>query len=560
MPLNDRGISDWRGLFFFMSMGVGLVLLIACANVANLLLARSVTRRRELALRTALGAGRFRLFRQLLTEGTVLSVFGGALGLLIAYWGVHIISAFAPTSEIPEMANIAIDGRVLTFLAAVSLAAGLLLSLAPAVTYSCRSLSVAIQEGRHSSSVYQSRLKAAFVIGEIGLTLALLVCAGALVRSLETYMNKDPGFDPDHVLVMRLVLEHEKYKEPSQWAAFCQQLEQEVSSLPGIDVAATGSGAPMEQTGDVFRYEIPGKSSRLSGESPLVEYWRISPNYFRAAGMRLEAGRSFDAGDTASASPVAIINQTFARREFGGRSPLGQWILLRGDVNLSVNADDHLRRVQIVGVAHDEREYTMYKDPPSMLYAPMAQDPQPDIALLVRANMSDSALISTVRQALLKIDPDQPLYNVRSLTEIFREVHALFRFNTLLLGSLALLATLLSLTGIYSVISYSVAQRTREFGIRISLGSTRWRLFCLVLRQATTLGVCGIAIGLAAAVPLLRLLARIIKVSMFIDLAANGPGLLLAMTGTMLTVSLLATYIPAHRATRVDPTIALRSE
>jgi len=561
MPLEDRGISDWRALFVFMSMGVGLVLLIACANVANLLLARSVTRQRELGLRAALGAGRLRLFRQLLTEGSVLSVCGGALALLAAYWGVHIISVLAPTSDIPELANIAMDGRVLTFLAAVSLASGLLFSLAPAVTYSARSPMAVIQEGAHSSpSVHQSRLRTALVTGEIALTLALLVCAGALVRSLETYMSKDPGFDPDHVLVMHLVLELEKYKEPSQWAVFCAQLEQEVSSLRGVDAAATGSGAPMEQTGDVFRYEIPGKPSKLSGESSLVEYWRISPSYFRATGMRLEAGRPFDAGDTASASPVAIVNQTFARREFGERNPIGQWVLLRGDVNQSVNGDDHPRRVQIIGVAHDEREYTMLRGAPSMLYAPMAQDPQPSIALLVRTNLSESALLATVRQRLLKMDPDQPVYNIRPLAEIVREMHALFRFNTLMLASFALLAALLSLTGIYSVISYSVAQRTREFGIRISLGSTRWRLFGLVLRQATVLGLGGIALGSAAAVPLLRLLARTIKLSMFIELVASGPELLVAMGGTMLAVSLLATYIPARRATRVDPTIALRCE
>jgi putative ABC transport system permease protein len=561
MLLNDRGISDWRSLLVFMSIAVGLVLLIACANVANLLLARGVGRQRELALRTALGAGRLRLFRQLLTEGMVLSICGGSFGLLMAYWGVHVISALAPTAEIPELTNVAIDGRVFAFLAAVSIGAGLLFSLAPAVTYSATSLYTAMQEGaRSSSSVHQSRMKTAFVTGEIALTLALLVCAGALVHTLETYMSKDPGFDPDHVLVMRLVLAQQKYKESAQWTAFYTQLEQEVSSLPGIEAAAAGSGAPMEQTGDVFRYEIPGKLSKLGGGSPLIEYWRISPNYFRASGIRLECGRSFSAGDTASASPVAIINQTFARKEFAGRNPIGEWVLLHGDVNQSVNGDNHTRRLQIVGVAHDEHEYTLFQDAPSMLYAPIAQDPQPRMSLLVKTSLSESAVISSVRQRLLQLDPDEPVYNIRPLTEIVREMHALFRFNTLMLASFALLATLLSLTGIYSVVSYSVEQRTREFGIRICLGSTPGRLFGLVLRQATILGVGGIAIGAAAAVPLLNLLTRTIKGSMFIDLIPSGATLLLTMSGTIFLVSLLATYIPARRATRVDPMIALRSE
>jgi putative ABC transport system permease protein len=561
MLLNDRGITDWRSLFVFMSIAVGLVLLIACANVANLLLARSVARQRELALRAALGAGRLRLFRQLLTEGIVLSICGGAFGLFMAYWGVHVISALAPTSEIPELANVAIDGRVFEFLAAVSVGAGLLFSLAPAATYSAASLNTAMQEGaRSSSSVHQNHLKTAFVTGEIALTLALLVCAGSLVHTLETYMSKDPGFDPDHVFVMRLVLAQQKYKEPAQWTAFYTQVEQEVSSLPGIEAATVGSGAPMEQTGDVFRYEIPGKPSKLGRESPLIEYWRISPNYFRASRIRLELGRSFSAGDTASASPVAIINQTFARKEFADRSPIGEWVLLRGDVNESVNGDNHTRRLQIVGVAHDEHEYTLFQDAPPMLYAPIAQDPQPHMSLLVKTSLGESALISSVRQRLLKIDPDEPVYNIRSLTEIVREMHALFRFNTLMLASFALLATLLSLTGIYSVVFYSVEQRTREFGIRLSLGSSQWRLFALVLRQATILGIGGIVIGAAAAIPLLNLLAGTIKGSMFIDLIPSGPVLFLTMSGTIFVVSLLATYIPARRATRVDPMIALRCE
>ena len=561
MLLNDRGISDWRSLLVFMSIAVGLVLLIACANVANLLLARSVARQRELALRAALGAGRLRLFRQLLTEGIVLSICGGAFGLLTAYWGVHVISALAPTSEIPELTNVAIDGRVFAFLAAVSVGAGLLFSFAPAVTYSATSLNTAMREGaRSSSSVHQGCLNTAFVTGEIALTLALLVCAGSLVHTLDTYMSKDPGFDPDHLLVMRLVLAQQKYKEPAQWTAFYTQLEQEVSSLPGIEAAAAGSGAPMEQTGDVFRHEIPGKLSKLGGGSPLVEYWRISPNYFRASGIRLEAGRPFSAGDTASASPVAIINQTFARKEFAGRNPIGEWVLLHGDVNQSVNGDNHIRRLQIVGVAHDEHEYTLFQDTPPMLYAPIAQDPQPRVSLLVKTSLGKPAVIASVRQRLLKIDPDEPVYNIRPLTEIVREMHALFRFNTLMLASFALLATLLSVTGIYSVVSYSVEQRTREFGIRISLGSTRRRLFGLVLRQATILGVGGIAIGAAAAFPLLNLLARTIKGSMLIDLIPNGPVLFLTMGGTIFVVSLLATYIPARRATRVDPMIAMRCE
>jgi putative ABC transport system permease protein len=561
MLLGDRGIMDWRPLLVFMSMAVGLVLLIACANIANLLLARSVTRQRELALRAALGAGRLRLFRQLLTEGIALCICGGALGIVTAYLGIHVISTLAPTLDIPELTNVTIDARVLVFLAAISLAAGALFSLAPAVTYSAASLGVAIQEGaRGASSLRQSRLKTTLVIGEIALTLVLLVCAGALVHSLETYMSRDPGFDPNHVLIVRVVLAQEKYKEPAQWTAFYAKLEEEVSSIPGVQAAATGSGAPMEQAGDVFRYEIPGKPSKLVDESPLVEYCRISPSYFRTTGIRLESGRTFSAGDTVIAAPVAIVNQAFAQKEFPNRNAIGQWVLLRGDVNQSVNGDDHPRRLQIIGVAHDEREYTMFHATPSMLYAPIAQDPQPGMAIVVKTNMSESVLMSTVRQRLLKIDPDQAIYNIRPLTEIVREMHSLFRFNTLLLNSFALLATVLSLSGIYGVISYSVAQRFRDFGIRITLGATKARLFGDILRQAAMLGVCGIAIGAVAAVPVRSLLARTIKSSMYIDLVTGGPMLFAAIGLTLLAVSLLASYIPARRASRVDPIMALRCE
>lgn len=561
MPLQDRGISDFRPLFLLVSLAVGLVLLIACANVANMLLARGIQRQRELTTRLAVGASRTRLVRQLLTEGVMLAILASVAGLVLARWGIQIIVALAPAADIPELKNMALNSRVLVFGVGLSVLTGVVFSIFPALTLSRFSLRDALQEGgRSSESVRRTRIKDALVVGELMMTLILLVCAGTVGRSFLTYMAIDPGFSPTNVLVMKLVLPLEKYKEPEQWAAFFRQFEEEIKTIPGVVVAAVGSGAPMEGGGDVLRYDIPGEIKPNPKQPHLAEYFRVSDEYFLANGIHLKRGRSFDADDRAEAPRVAIINEDFARHKFTGKDPIGEWIILRGDVNNSINGERGGRRVQVVGVVNDTKEYGLYHMTPSMIYVPVSQDPGRVMSVVLKSLAEPGGVVAEIRRRLSKIDPDQPLFNVRTEGQIVRENHALLRFNAWLFGTFAVTALVLATTGIYSLIAYGVSARTQEFGIRLALGATPRQILRLVLRQAASLTGTGVVLGLLLAVPATKLLARSLKSSMYLDLLGSGPALFATVSAGILIIALLTAFIAARRAMRVDPMVALRYE
>lgn len=563
MPLAERGVSDIRGLLVFLSLAVGLVLLIACANVANLLLARGMERQKELTVRTALGAQRSRVVRQLLAEGVLLSTFGGLIGIALAYWGIDALSALAPTSDAPELKHVALNGRVLAFSLGLSILTGFLFSLFPALTVSSFSLHGTLQEGGRSNtgSIRRNRLKAGLVVGELALTLSLVLCATSVLKSFRSYMAVDPGFVAKNVLTMRMVLPTEKYKQPQQWATFFERVVEEIKTIPGLVATAVGSGAPMEGEGSVFKYNIAGKPAAGVTESRVMaEYFRVSSEYFRVTGIQLRRGRYLQATDGEGTPPVAVVSEEFVKREFAGVDPIGQRIILRGDVNQSVGGESGRPPLEIIGVVTDTREYGLYHKAQPMIYVPMSQDPQPAMALLIKSAGDSGSLLPEIRRRLLKLDADQPVYKVRTLEDIVGENLALFKFNTLLLTVFAAIALLLSLIGIYGVIAYAVGQRTKEFSIRLALGSRPREILRLALKQGAWLSMLGVSLGLALSWPAIKLMARSLKQSMYLDLIGAGPALFVTVSGAVALVMLLVCLIPARRATHTDPMVALRCE
>jgi putative ABC transport system permease protein len=563
MALGDRGVSDFRGLFVLLSVAVGLVLAVACANVANLLLVRGMERQKEFTLRTALGARRGRLVRQLMTEGVLLSAMGGVLGIGLGYWGTRALAAVAPTMVLPDLKHVALNGRVLAVSLGLSLLTGFLFSVLPALSVSGISLQGVLRENNRSGSgtVKSNRLKAALVVGEVALTLALLMCAGDILNSFFRYMSIDPGFDARNVLTMRLSLPKHKYDDAQKRRDFFNAAVEQIASIPGVSAAAAGSGAPMEQTGSVLRYHIAGSPTPGDADHyPIAEYERTTPDYFHTAGIALVRGRALTAADNERGPLVAMVNETFARKKFGSEDPIGKRIFLDGDVNESATAKTAGPPLEVVGVVRDVKEYGLFQITPETIYVPMAQDPQATMSLLVKTAMEPGSITEEIRRRLAKLDPDQPVYSVRTVSEIFEEQHAFFRFNTLLLAVFAVMALILSLIGIYGVMAYAVNQRTREFGIRMALGSPQRKIVGLVLRQGAWMSVMGMALGLALAWPATRLLAGALRESMYLTLTRSGPVLFPALCGGMGIAMALACLLPARRATKADPMETLRAE
>lgn len=563
MALGDRGVSDFRGLFVLLSIAVGLVLVVACANVANLLLVRGMERQKEFTLRTALGARRGRLVRQLLTEGILLSVAGGLLGIGLGYCGTRILAAVAPTMVLPDLKHLDLNARVLGISLGLSVITGVLFSVLPALSLSRISVQGALRANSRSSSgtVRGNRLRVALVSAEVALTLALLLCAGDILNSFFSYMSIDPGFDSSNVLTMRMSLSKSKYGQARAKRDFINAAVEQLGSIPGVSVAAAGSGAPMEQTGSVYRFHLAGKQVADAFEmTSLAEYFRITPDYFRATGIALVRGRGLMASDTESSSQVAVVNETFARKKFGSDDAIGKRILLDGDVNESAAAKTGGPALEIVGVVRDTKEYGLFQITPQMIYVPMAQDPEAVISLLAKTTVEPGSVAPEVVRRLAKIDADQPVYRVRSLKEVFEEQHAFFRFNAMLLTVFAAMALILSLIGIYGVMAYAVSQRAREFGIRMALGSPQHRILGLVLRQGAWMSLTGMALGVTLAWPATRLLARALKDSMYLTLVQSGRIVFPALCGAMALAMTLACLLPARKATKADPMDALRSE
>jgi len=541
--------SDLRGPLLVLFGAIGFVLLIACVNVANLQMARAVTRDREIAVRAALGADRPRIFRQLLTENVLLALLGATLGLLIARWGLDSLLALTPT-DLPRGQVISLDRWALGFTAVVAVLAGILFGLAPAFEASRPDLNESLKDGggRTTSGRWHGRLAAGLGAGEVALSLVLLVGSGLLIETFTNLLRTDPGFDPRHVLSLQIWTTGSRYKSGGSLANFYKNVVRRIEAIPGVESAAVvAAGLPLERGGNVG-VQIEG---RKDSQWYSIDYREITPEYFRTLGVPLRQGRLFSEADSMDVHKVVIINAAFARRHFPDRNPIGEHLAAEGT------------KYEIVGVSGDVRSYLNEPAPPTV-FIPVAQASY-DVdqlfqgwfptCILVRTVQKPLSLSRAVENAVRDEDPDVPIGEVRSMEEVLSLSLTLQRFLMTLMSVFAGLALVLAAVGIYGVISYSVSQRTHEIGLRMAVGATRGNVLRLIVRQGLRLALLGTGIGLVAAVALTRLLG-----SMLFGVKATDP-LTSAVVSVLLTaVALLATYIPARRATKVDPMVALRYE
>ena len=544
-PLFEAAVGEMRPTLLVLLGAVALVLLIACANVANLLLARASSRHKEIAIRSALGASRWRVVRQLLTESVLLALVGGACGIVLAYWGLDLLLSLAPAS-LPRMRDVSLDGSALGYTLAITLLTGVIFGLAPALQSSNPDLNESLKEGgRGSTGGPRQRVRSLLVVTEVALALVLLAGAGLMLKSFWRLQQVDPGFNPENALVVGISLPPTKYADDQQRAAFFRQLLERTAALPGVE--AVGATHSMPIISDyLLGFVIEGRPPAAPGDEPSTNYYAVSPDYFRAMGITLVRGRSFTERDTAGAPRVAIINETFARRFFAGEDPIGKRIHV-------TNGPETFR--EVVGIVADVRQYGLDREAPIQFYEPYLQEPFSGMSLVVRTAAEPSALSAAIRQEVFALDKDQPVASVRTLEEVLAESVARRRFSMWLLGLFGGVALLLASVGIFGVMNYTVAQRTHEIGIRLALGAQRRDILRLVVGQGMILALIGVALGLIAAFAGTRVMASMLYgVSATDPLTFTGVALLLAV------VAFLACYLPARRATRVDPMVALRYE
>ena len=540
-------VEDTRPRLLVLFGAVLLVLLIACANVANLLLARSASRRQELAVRAALGAGRWRLVRQLLTESVLLSFVGALLGVLFAYWGVGgLLAGLPPDTSLAE--GVSINGSVLAFTAAIAVLTGLLFGLAPAWQASRADVQMTLKEGNRSGHGRgHRRLHGALVVAEIALAMILLVGTGLMLKSFWRVLQADGGFNPDRVLTASVSGPDIKYKEPAQRLAFIEQIVSKVQAIPGVELAA--SALPL-LGGWQSSFSVEGRPEPPPGQRPSADITRISPDYFRVMGMRLLQGRAFTAQDRADGAQVCMIDETFAKKHWPGDNPLGKRVKFGG-------ADDKDNPwMEVVGVVNHVKHYGVDQDSRIEMYLPYTQSPIPSFTLLVRTSGDPAGVTTAVSQAVRSVDADVPLYQVRTLESIVSDRVAERRLAAILISIFGTLALALAAVGIYGVMSYAVTQRSHELGIRMALGAQRHEIFKLVIGSGMLLAGIGLVIGFTAAFFGLAPLVA----SVLFHVTATDPPTYAISPLVLLAVALLAAWLPARRATRVDPMIALRYE
>jgi len=551
VPLQEQFVGNVKPILLVLLAAVGFVLLIACANVASLLLTRSLSRQKEVAIRAALGASRWRVIRQMLTESVLLSLAGGMAGLLIAYWGVDALVALLPDSQLnslPFLKSLHIDTRILGFSFGLSLLTGMVFGLAPALQSSRLDLNEVLKEGgRTTSGGARQRLRSALVMSEIALAVVLLVGAGLMMKSLLRLLQTNVGFNPNNVLTMTVALPSSKYSEPTALLSFHQQLKERIQSLPGVSGTGTVNILPL-QGGNTTRFLVEGDPIPAPGQEIEANFRVVDETYFQTLGVPLMAGRVFDERDKADAPGVVIIGKTVADRLFAGRDPIGRRINYA-----SVQGPPDL----IVGVVGDVKIAGLDEVIKPVLYYPYRQGPSMTTNLVVRTNADPSLLATAIRNETRNLEPDVALFSVREMEELIADSPAAFlrRFPALLIGIFAGIALLLASIGIYGVVSYSVSQQTHYIGVRMALGAQTSDILKMVLKQGLTLALAGMALGVAAALGLMRLLR-----SLLYEVQVNDLETFAFVVGTLFAVALLACYVPARRATKVDPLVALRYE
>ncbi len=548
--LHKLVVSDIRPALLLLMAAVGLVLLIACANVANLLLVRAAARQKEMAIRAALGASRIRVIRQLLIESVLLALVGGGFGLLLAYWGVEALIKLNQ-ANIPRSHEIGLDNRALAFTFGAALLTGLLFGLLPALYASKTDLHETLKEGGRSGSGGSGRgVRSLFVVSEVAIALVLLIGAGLLIRSFLQLQEVDPGFRPQNLLVMQLSLPDAKYREPQQRDSFFQQALQQINTLPGVESAGLSTSIPMSGVISGSSFWIEGRETPPGQTMPWGNLWFAGSTYFQTLEIPLLKGRYFTDRDGLDGPGVAIIDETLGRKYWPDEDPLGKRISI-GERDQQGN----LRWREIVGVVNHVKHKGLDGESPVQYYVPHRQIVIPRVFLVVRTVSEPSSLTSAVRGAVQRIDPELPVFKVTTMEQMVADSTAQSLFTMLVLGIFGAIALVLATVGLYGVMSYSVAQRTHEVGVRMALGAQASDVMKLVIGQGIKLALVGIVIGLGGAWALTRLM----KTLLFGVSATDS--LTFAVVAVLLTaVALLACWIPARRAAKVDPMVALRYE
>jgi putative ABC transport system permease protein len=550
-PLHAAYHRHMQTPLLIMLGAVAFVLLIACANVSNLLLARATGRKREFAIRVAIGASRGRLIRQLLTESLLLAVWGGGLGLLLAYAGDSLLTRALARSQfsLPNARLIYLDWRVLLFSLMITVATGVIFGLAPAWATAKSGLNESLKEGALSNTAElgRKRLRNALVVTEMALALILLTGAGLLIRTFVELVNVDLGIDPKNVVTMTLRLPPYKYSSATQQGAFFRDLIQKIENTPGVQSAGVEGGGS-----NVF-FQPQGHAAAAPGQEPTASYKMVSVGYLKAMGTHLVAGRGFTASDTEGTTPVALISETVARRYWPGSNPVGNHLTVLARVYSGKNAGS-ARPLEIVGVVKDVRNDDLWRPEPA-IYVPFAQSPVPAVFVVVRTAVAPMSVVPALRDAVLSLDNEQPVRRIRTMDEIVSDTYGAIRFPMTLLWIFATLALVLSAIGIFGVISYTVSRRTQEMAIRMALGAGGHQVLRLVLREGIRVTLVGVALGLAGALALSRVMSNYVY-----GITSTDP-VAFALAPLLLTVvALLASYMPARRATKVDLLIALRYE
>ncbi|HKS08485.1 MAG TPA: ABC transporter permease [Pyrinomonadaceae bacterium] len=547
VSMHEDLTREYRGALLVMLGAVGLVLLIACANVANLLLARAAARQKEVAIRMALGASRRRIISQLLTESLLLSLAGGVLGLLLASWGIKLLVAYGP-ADVPRLHEVSLDRYVLFFTFLVSMLTGVLFGLVPALQASRPDPGNTLkQDGRGLSHGGRNRVRSALIVSEVALSLMLLVGAGLLINSFWRLLRTDAGFDPRGVLALDIPLSRTKYTTNEQRSAAFEQLIGRMKTLPGVRDVSVTSNVPLTDMDVELSFQIEGRAPNKPGEEPTADYTIIGTDYFRTMNIALERGRVFTNQDAPNSPSVLVVSDAFVKRYFPNEDPIGRRIVFDGS--------DKTAR-EIVGVVADVKRNGLDVAVEPELYLSHLQEPERRLNLLIRTDARDASQLTPAARAEIKaFDSNQIIWRAQTLEELLGTSVAPRRFNMFLLGIFASVALVLAAVGLYGVMSYSVSWRTHEIGIRMALGAKRADVLRLVIRQGMTMTLIGLAIGLVGAFALSRVIAGLLY-----GVSPKDPLTFAGVSIVLLAVALLACLLPARRATRVNPIVALRSE